>query len=128
MLLTLQMLPVPWLLLWLAADPLYFDFISFSQYSTISREMGRPLQVFDEYREVCPPGATEDDPCEAGSVVVQRPHQFVADDQLPANFFVIAGEGRCLVSVQHGVLARPLHSTRADACHLGVSVCATPSL
>jgi hypothetical protein len=47
-----------------AADPLYFDFISFSQYATISREMAQPARVFEEYYEVCPPGATDDDPCE----------------------------------------------------------------
>lgn len=28
-------------------DPLYFDFISFSQYATIAREMGKGRQVFE---------------------------------------------------------------------------------
>jgi hypothetical protein len=79
------------------ADPLYFDFISFSQYATISREMGRPLKVFSEYKEVCPPGAGEDDPCEAGTQLVQRPEQFVDDAQLPQYFFNTAGEGRQLM-------------------------------
>ena len=77
-----------------AADPLYFDFISFSQYSTISREMERPLSVFSEYKEVCPPGAGEDDPCEAGTQVVRRPPQFADDAQLPQYFFNTAGEIR----------------------------------
>jgi hypothetical protein len=70
---------------------LYFDFISFSQYSTISREMERPLKVFNEYKEVCPPGAGEDDPCEAGTQVVERPQQFADDSQLPQYFFTTAG-------------------------------------
>lgn len=73
------------------ADPLYFDFISFSQFSTISNEMGRPLKVFSEYKEVCPPGAGEDDPCEGGSQLVQRPAAFDDDTQLPTYFFNTAG-------------------------------------
>jgi hypothetical protein len=73
-------------------DPLYFDFISFSQFATISREMGTPLKLFNEYKEVCPPGAGEDNPCEAGTQVVARPEQFADDAQLPQYFFNTAGE------------------------------------
>lgn len=84
------------------ADPLYFDFISFSQYSTISREMQRPLSVFSEYVEVCAPGAGEDDPCEAGKQVVRRPAQFADDAQLPQYFFNTAGA--CVPSNAAGCL------------------------
>jgi hypothetical protein len=48
----------------ISADPLYFDFISFSQYATISREMAQPARVFEEYYELCPPGVGDDEPCE----------------------------------------------------------------
>jgi hypothetical protein len=89
------------------ADPLYFDFISFSQYSTISREMGTPLRLFNEYQEVCPPGAGEDDPCEAGTQVVQRPEQFADDAQLPQYFFTTAG--RCLLVWQSSLCCLGRH-------------------
>jgi hypothetical protein len=84
---------------------LYFDFISFSQYSTISREMDRPLKVFNEYKEVCPPGAGEDDPCDAGTQVVERPPQFADDSQLPQYFFTTAG-GFQVWGLKGGVIAR----------------------
>ena len=38
--------PVPILLQGDLTDPLYFDFISFSQYATIGREMPNGQQVF----------------------------------------------------------------------------------
>lgn len=53
--------------------------------------MGTPLKLFNEYKEVCPPGAGEDDPCEAGTQVVQRPERFADDAQLPQYFFNTAG-------------------------------------
>ncbi|WIA08996.1 hypothetical protein OEZ85_008410 [Tetradesmus obliquus] len=74
------------------SDPLYFDFISFSQYATISREMGQPQRVFEEYYEICPPGAGDDDPCESGQKVVTRPPQYADDSQLPAYFFQKTGD------------------------------------
>lgn len=74
------------------ADPLYFDFISFSQYSAISRAMQQPAKVFQEYYEVCPPGAGEDDPCESGLKVVSRATQYADDAQLPNYFFRRTGE------------------------------------
>ncbi|WIA29070.1 hypothetical protein OEZ86_011581 [Tetradesmus obliquus] len=74
------------------SDPLYFDFISFSQYATISREMGQPQRVFEEYYELCPPGAGDDDPCESGQKVVTRPPQYADDSQLPAYFFQKTGD------------------------------------
>jgi hypothetical protein len=65
------------LLCWLlaaAADPLYFDFISFSQYATISREMASPAHVFEEYYELCPPGASDVDPCEVRRLLLWLHH------------------------------------------------------
>lgn len=61
--------------------------------------MERPLTVFNEYKEVCPPGAGEDDPCEAGTQVVERPQQFADDKQLPQYFFTTAGGSQGWVCV-----------------------------
>ncbi|KAF6266753.1 hypothetical protein COO60DRAFT_12124 [Scenedesmus sp. NREL 46B-D3] len=74
------------------SDPLYFDFISFSQYATISREMGRPARVFEEYYELCGPAVGDDEPCESGQKVVMRPPQYADDAQLPTYFFQKTGD------------------------------------
>eukprot|EP00775_Hariotina_reticulata_P013762 gene13762-13881_t len=74
-------------------DPLYFDFISFSQYATISREMATsPQHVFNEYVEMCPPEIPEDEPCPGGTQLVQRPPEYDDDAQLPTYFFHKAGD------------------------------------
>ena len=71
---------------------MYFDFISFSQYATISREMQHPAKVFEEYYELCP--ASDDDPCESGIKVVRRQPQYDDDQQLPQYFFNTTGGTR----------------------------------
>jgi len=51
------------------ADPNYFDFISFAQYSTISREINNPPSVFEEQQ---PEDMGEDQPQKFNAVVVRR--------------------------------------------------------
>lgn len=72
-------------------DPLYFDFISCAQYATISNELGRPQRSFQEYVEVCPPGAGDDDPCDGSTQLVTRPAQFADDAKLASYFYEVAG-------------------------------------
>eukprot|EP00986_Skeletonema_menzelii_P004701 scaffold1633_cov147-Skeletonema_menzelii.AAC.18 len=51
------------------ADPNYFDFISFAQYATISREIVNPPSVFEEQQPV---EVGEDQPQKFDAVVVRR--------------------------------------------------------
>lgn len=51
------------------ADPNYFDFISFAQYSTIAREIVKPPLVFEEQQPV---EVGEDQPQKFETVVVKR--------------------------------------------------------
>jgi hypothetical protein len=51
------------------ADPNYFDFISFAQYATISREIVNPPSVFEEQQPV---EVGEDQPQKFNAVVVRR--------------------------------------------------------
>ena len=51
------------------ADPNYFDFISFAQYATISREIVNPPSVFEEQQPV---EVGEDQPQKFNAVVVKR--------------------------------------------------------
>jgi hypothetical protein len=51
------------------ADPNYFDFISFAQYSAISREIVDPQSVFEEQRPV---DVGDDEPQRFDTVVVRR--------------------------------------------------------
>ncbi|GFR46801.1 hypothetical protein Agub_g8433, partial [Astrephomene gubernaculifera] len=63
-------------------DPLYFDFISYSQFSTILREMPKGQQVFKEYCEDCPDLTR----------VVRRDAALQDNSQLPAVFFTRTGD------------------------------------
>ena len=51
------------------ADPNYFDFISFAQYSTISREINDPAVIFEEQQPV---EVGEDQPQQFNTVVIKR--------------------------------------------------------
>lgn len=51
------------------ADPNYFDFISFAQYATVSREVANPASVFEEQQGV---EVGEDEPQRFDTVVVRR--------------------------------------------------------
>ncbi|KAG2489679.1 hypothetical protein HYH03_011788 [Edaphochlamys debaryana] len=64
------------------SDALYFDFISFSQFSTIAREIPNGQQVFREYCEECPDGWR----------VVRRDASISDNALLPALFFAKTGD------------------------------------
>ncbi|EFJ45566.1 hypothetical protein VOLCADRAFT_94019 [Volvox carteri f. nagariensis] len=63
-------------------DSLYFDFISYSQFSTISREMPQGQQVFKEYCEDCPDLYR----------IVRRDLSLADNSQLPTAFLIRTGD------------------------------------
>ncbi|KAL7524837.1 hypothetical protein ACHAXR_000737, partial [Thalassiosira sp. AJA248-18] len=69
------------------ADPNYFDFISFAQYSTISREINNPPMVFEEQQPV---EVGEDLPQEFNTVVVKRDPS-LSNDDLPRKHTELVG-------------------------------------
>ncbi|GBF90150.1 hypothetical protein Rsub_03283 [Raphidocelis subcapitata] len=74
-------------------DPIYFDFISYAQYATISRAMRAPQQVFEERYSCDELAADDDESCaETRTRVVRRPAAFGDDAALPELFFEAAGD------------------------------------
>ncbi|KAG2436194.1 hypothetical protein HXX76_006506 [Chlamydomonas incerta] len=69
------------------SDSLYFDFISYSQFSTIAREMPKGLQVFREYCE-----EEENKTCQDRFRVVRRDAAIADNNVLPALFFAKTGD------------------------------------
>lgn len=69
------------------ADPNYFDFISFAQYSTISRDIVNPPSVFEEQQPV---DVGEDQPQQFNPVVVKRDASLINAD-LPKKHSEIVG-------------------------------------
>ena len=61
------------------ADPNYFDFISFAQYTTICREIGDPNSVFEEQQPV---DVGDDEPQRFDTVVVRRDPTLTKGDLL----------------------------------------------
>ena len=69
------------------ADPNYFDFISFAQYSTISREITDPAAVFEEQQPV---EVGENEPQKFNTVVVKR-DTTIPNSELPQRHTEIVG-------------------------------------
>ena len=69
------------------ADPNYFDFISFAQYSTISREIADPQAVFEEQQPV---EVGENELQKFNTVVVKR-DTTIPNSQLPQRHTEIVG-------------------------------------
>jgi len=69
------------------ADPNYFDFISFAQYATISREIGNPQSVFEEQQPV---EVGEGELQKFNTVVVKRDPSLAISD-LPRRHTEIVG-------------------------------------
>lgn len=69
------------------ADPNYFDFISFAQYSTVSREIVNPPLLFEEQQPV---EVGEDQPQQFNAVVVKRDSSLLNKD-LPGRHTEIVG-------------------------------------
>ncbi|KAL3147223.1 hypothetical protein ABBQ32_002719 [Trebouxia sp. C0010 RCD-2024] len=63
-------------------DPLYFDFISFAQYSTVCTTVPKGLQVFKEYCEDCPDQ----------SKLVRRDASFKDNNSLPTQIAIRTGD------------------------------------
>ncbi|KAI8463524.1 MAG: hypothetical protein J3K34DRAFT_389034 [Monoraphidium minutum] len=75
-------------------DPLYFDFISYSQYATLSRALRAPEKVFEE-RYSCEDLGPDDDESACSETltrVVRRPAAFDDDAALPQAFSDAAGD------------------------------------
>lgn len=70
------------------ADPNYFDFISFAQYSTINREINNPPAVFEEQQPV---EVGEGEPQQFVSVVVKR-DPTLSNKDLPVKHAEIVGD------------------------------------
>ena len=72
-------------------DPYYFDFISFAQYATISREINQnPPSVFVE-RQPSPTDDTDDSPTEFIDVVVKRNPTLTNDRLAPQHGRLVGG-------------------------------------
>ena len=69
------------------ADPNYFDFISFAQYSTISREIIDPPALFEEQQ---PEEVGENEPQKFNTVVVKR-DTTIPNSELPQRHTEIVG-------------------------------------
>eukprot|EP00198_Chlamydomonas_reinhardtii_P010335 XP_001699672.1 predicted protein [Chlamydomonas reinhardtii] len=69
------------------SDSLYFDFISYSQFATIAREMPKGLQVFREYCE-----EEENKTCQDRFRVVRRDAAIADNNVLPGLFFSMTGD------------------------------------